>query len=345
MIQLIYFHGDLSSTRAAEQALRHRYGVVTTNWRFDALGTGIGKEFLIKVYDDYGGLNIDRNTHFGVKPEILYISPDSERELDNLLRVVSIFNLTLRVSCTVYCSVRYQTILAEFANESIRFIYYGDSKWERFHDWRYHVVITHGSGAVHFLKQDIPVLLLGHYGYSGLITPGNFTFLKRDGFSGKAGGANDEKISAAMVIDEILSLKDRTGLDNILSENTKLAQALPNIPLSGIQTVWDRINQVEAIRNDETRRWGLYPKVSSNMELVEESEDLFIKRRGINDTLMTMKKSWIDWLLKMDGGCSCRFLYTSRQMQEAAFWNLMNLLSEKKIISFYHVPSPGEVHT
>src|ERR1700722_6401053 len=176
------------------------YAVLTLNWLFDALQSGLPPELVEKLYDDHNGLLVEAPIQPGESGDfrVLYVSVDDTEEPVHLRRVIAAMNLITQMSLSIYCSKKLHRVVKDFANEHIQFV--DKKEGHRVPTPLYaDLVITFGPGALHFIRQEIPVMIVGPYGYGGVVTAGFLPYPPRNGFMGRPGGTYGEMIPAAIV--------------------------------------------------------------------------------------------------------------------------------------------------
>lgn len=303
------------------------------NWVENPEKSGIPVELMVKVYNDHKGLKVEKNSESRNRLRVTYVQEqENDTELQNLLRIVSLFNQLNSIEPFIFCNQEYAEILNSFSNEHICFI---SQFAEGIPDTiSTDVVITYGSGVLHFLKSQIPVVIIGPYGLGGWVTSVNFPYLLKSGFRGRAGSTSEEYIPPEIFAHELLSVKDCKDIDDVLVGNKGLADALPYPPLSDIDKIRAGHSAQMKKLNDQQARWKLKPRMASNIMFESIDEAIIIKRRHIYDTLCTIDKEDLPFFRAINGETTCRQLYKDAEMNEEDFWEMMHSLHEKKIILF-----------
>ena len=250
-----------------------------------------------------------------------------------MLKLISVFNQLSSLNFNIYCQENYIGFLENYTNEHIHFIKSGIQSEDGFF-LEADIIITYGSGVIHFLKQKIPVLIIGPYGLGDWVTPENFFYLLKTGFMGRAGGILDEFIPVEIVAHEMLTIKDFKDLPSICKANKKLADKLPYKPLSSSPEIIAEYTALQKRMNDPQARWKLQPALASNVLFENNGETIIIKRRYIHDTLCSVSNEDMPFFQAINGTVNCKELNKISQMDEDDFWEMMYALNEKRIIIF-----------
>ncbi len=141
--------------------------VLSLNWTLDAAASGIPPELVEKMYDDYQGLTLSKATT-NQALRFLYIYPEDPNPPLQLLRAISLMNEFPEAEFTIYAHEPVITKLRTYTNQRIKFMCRTDGKSRQvtIAD-TYHAVITLRPGAIHFMKQGMPVIIIGPRGFGG----------------------------------------------------------------------------------------------------------------------------------------------------------------------------------
>lgn len=323
----VYFHKDLSRNTAIINP-RDLYGVLTVNWLFDAAQSGIPPELVDRLYEDHQGMLITSQS--GSTPlKVLYVSVEDTDEAMHLLRVISIMNAITQVSFSVYCSKQRHMEVRDVANDHISFIL--RNKPLRL---SYDLVITFGPGILHFIRQEIPVMVAGCHGYGGIVRPENFPFLLKEGFLGRYGGAFLEKIPFEAVQRELLTIKKYGYPATDLCRLKEIAAPLDCTPVSRADMLIQKAGELRRRLYHRKERWQLKPKLASNVSVVSKNGLSYMRRTNINDTIAVADPEKFQFLNRLKGDENCASLHIRFRMEESEFWDYLHTLWDKKIIVF-----------
>jgi hypothetical protein len=185
-------------------------------------------------------------------------------------------------------------------------------------------------GALYFIRQGIPVVIAGPHGLGGFVTPDNFAYLDREGFLGRPGGGSWEPIPPAVFMDEVISVKYFSGLEEILEKNRVLAEQLPYIPSSALPGLKADLHAHLAKLGSEIEKWELVPSLASNLLFVRRNDKVHIARRQLNDTIASLDDP--TFFTFIDGLNNFKQVYALSGMEESDFWELINTMIGQKII-------------
>lgn len=332
---IIYIHKDLSRNYALLN-LRNLYGVLTVNWLFDAGLSGIPPEMVEKIYDDHAGLSLSQS---GEHPlNILYVSVEDTEEAAQLVRIISIMNSITQIPFSIYCSALRHSQVKNYANQHITFIIRSDVSPRSARKTppllNYNMVMTYGSGTLHFIRQGIPVMITGAYGFGGTIIPENFPYLLKNGFMGRCGGTYLEIIPSEIVQETLMHIRKNGHSETDLQQIRAMANDLPYKPLSAAGISVQKAQDLYRKLNNTKTRWQLKPKLSSNIEIHHKDGLTYIKRAYINDTLAVADPIHFQFLNTLTGHEDCASLQANTQLSKTDFWDYMYMLWSKKIIIF-----------
>lgn len=329
----VYVHREFSKNCALISP-KDLYAVLTLNWLFDAVRSGLPPELVEKIYDDHHGLQIEAAA--GADDfRVLYVSVDDAEEPADLLRIIAAMNPLTQMSVSVYCSQRSYTRVKDYANQHIRFVCKKEGRGLRkpvvLHA---DLVITFGPGALHFIRQGIPVMIIGPHGFGGMVSPEFLPYLLRDGFMGRPGGAYGELIPAVVVQEELMHVKIGRPSPSSLQQLKELASELPFCPLSACDGLVSRTRQLQQRLYDKEARGRLIPKIASNVEMVQKDELTYVRRIYINDTLAVVNAKKLPFFHKIDAATDGAALYAQSSLSKDDFWKYIYTFWEKKIIVF-----------
>jgi hypothetical protein len=331
----IYIHDDISRPYVPLQT-KWLYKVLTLNWHLKGAESGIAPELVEKIYNDYEGLSIKFSPCIDEKKlKLLYLSVSGSDEEHDLIRILSALNSLTEIDSSIACPGKWHEKLRPYANDNIRFIP-SDRGLKRYSaiGHEYNLVITFGPGALHFIRQGIPVLVAGTCGYGGIVNPDNFSYHLREGFMGRPGGKQGEPIPAGILQEDLSSLKLTPEMEGRLVNTKDLALPLDYKPLSKINESVAEAKLLKSRLFDEKVRWSLKPRLASNMTIIKKDELLYIKRSFINDILAVVNKQTFPLLDKMAGTLDFSALQRISNMEARTFWKYMYMLWQKKIIVF-----------
>lgn len=331
----IYIHKDISSPYFFIET-KSLYKVLTLNWQINGTESGIPSELVEKIYDDHSGLAIEYAPQNETKKlDLAYVSAPGTDELQDLVRIIGALNEMTETNISIFCAATWHRRLRHYANEHIQFVatdLNSGRKLKKKHVFQ--LVITFGSGALHFIRQGFPVIVAGAFGYGGLMTPDNFPYLLREGFMGRPGGFSGEPIPAALLLQDLHWLKSQPGLDGIVAETKELANRLPYKPLSKAGDWKDGAIRLKSDLHHKEARWRLKPRLASNLTIFHEKDLSYVKRKDINDILAIINRQKFPILDMISGTLDCRTLQQSCQLSASVFWQHMEMLRQKNIILF-----------
>jgi hypothetical protein len=312
------------------------YAVLTLNWMFDAGQSGLPAELVEKIYDDHNGLQVLADQGSGSDDfRIVYVSVGDPEDPVHLLRFISVMNRVTQVAISIYCSRDLYLKVKDYINENIQFVFKKEGRGlRRPVELHYDLVITFGPGALHFIRQGIPVMIIGPYGFGGMVLPENLPYLVRDGFMGRPGGSYGEMIPSGIVQDELLHLKINRPLPAFLQQLRECVSELPFKPLSASGELIERARRLKQQLHDRDARWQLKPRIASNVEIVKKDELSYMKRLYIHDTLAVVNSKKLPFLPYIDAQENCSTLYAKSALSKTDFWKYIYMLWEKKIIVF-----------
>jgi hypothetical protein len=282
----------------------------------------------IFTYEDYDNKLTFVLLPFSEKLKITYFLP-VRGSLECLLQAVSAFNL-MNAEIEIYCHEHLIGKVREYSNEHLSFRHLESGVTEI----PANVIVTYALGALYFIKQRMPVMIIGPNGLGGWVTPENFPYLQRDGFMGRPGGELWERIPSFVVMEELLSIKNCTNLDDILRKNSELADRLPYVPRSKTGDVLEELSYRQSLIYSEKDKWLLKPTIATNIRFVQDSGTVYVRREYINDTIASFEASDFGFFKSINGKHDFQQLYQTSNMEQDDFWELVYALIEKKIISF-----------
>lgn len=147
----------------------------------------------------------------GLVSKIWYIPDDMENDPDNCisLSVVKGFNCLLQHRFFVVAPEAVITALRPIANDNICFITHTPNASSHFSGCD--LLVTSGAMAAKALLSDIPVIVAGKCGFGGLVTANNLPAFVASAFNGRPGGYTGERISPALLLQEISYVADIAG--------------------------------------------------------------------------------------------------------------------------------------
>ncbi len=312
----------------------HSTKILSCNWFVNPEKFGIPLDIVIKIYNDHNQLKIKKDLHLDSSLKVVYIEDDeNDNELQNSLNIISIFNQINSVDLFIYCNEKNIEIFRGYSNDDIQYIQ-KSADTNKKTPLEADVIITYGPGVLHFIKQLIPVIIIGPYGLGGWVTPDNFPYLLKSGFVGRAGGTFGEYIPAEIIAHELLTIKENKNLSSILNANKAYADSLHYKPISAANAIIAEATELQEKINHSQKRWKLYPIVASNILFEECNGTVAIKRKHIHDTLCTVSKEDVAFFNSIDGKTDCKTLFKVSEMEEDDFWETIYSLNERKIILF-----------
>lgn len=300
------------------------YGVITNNWLYDFRLTGVPEELVIKAYKDYNNLSIPISVI--PKKKILYIS-GNENDFNGYMKIISIFNALPEINLFLFCTEIFARNLIQYINNNICII----TDVEKLEA---NIIITYGTGAIHFIKQKLPVFIFGPYGYGGMVNKENLEYLIENGFMGRPGGNYQEIIPPTIVKEDLLFLDKIHNLDENLEELKEMVETFKFRPFSDAARIIKEKETLFFCLFNVEERLNLKPRIASNVKFVKQKKQIYVERKFINKRVLTFEKNESQTLKKMDGKKECRELLSILQWKEDQFWAFLYLLWEKKVIIF-----------
>lgn len=328
----IYRHTDPVRSFQLNEVM-HCNLVLSSNWLVNAEQFGIPSEIVHRYYNDREALQVNYEPVCEQAFKALYISVEEHvDELQYLLQVISLFNEVPSVALTVYCSQEHYVLVKDLSNEHIVFAV--RSVAHELVTLSTNVIITYGPRVLHFLKQGVPVIVIGPYGFGGWVTAETLPYLFRNGFLGRPGGATGEPVPARLLVQQLLQLKKCDNTPQMSMITQQLAEHIPCQPLSKMDKVIDDATGLQQQLEDESLRWRLIPAIASNIVFTEIKEQVFLKRKVINDTVCVIAKDDKPFFDRIDGKTDCITLYELSAMSEVDFWETIHALKNRKILLF-----------
>jgi hypothetical protein len=311
------------------------FSVATCDWLSDLTKVGIPGQLVHRVYEDHGQIRMPAlRQNKGQKLKIVCLMPPGVNKVRQLLLLISLFNPVVGVELSICCTIEESVLLRPFANDHLLFLLQEGNYYPEAASDGYTIVITYGPGALHFMRHEIPVVIIGPYGFGGLVTEGNFTYLLKNGFCGRPGGCFREMIPSGVVQEELDVIRRMEGLESNTSNVRKLAEGLSCKPLSAIGELVEQSRLLyESLYNDKAR-WELRPLLATNIQIVNKQPQTLLRRAEINDTVAIVNEEDLVFFQQMNGGNNCRDLLEYSKIPEMGFWKLIYALWDKKIIVF-----------
>ena len=328
----IYRHTDPVRSFQLNEVM-HCDLVLSANWLANAEQFGLPPEIVHRYYNDREPLQVTYDSVYEQEIKALYISvEDHVDELQYLLQVISLFNDIPSVALTVYCSQKLYSIVKDLSNEHIVFAV--RSVANGMVTLSTNVIITYGPRVLHFLKQGVPVIVIGPYGFGGWVTAENLPYMFRNGFLGRPGGTAGEPVPGKLLVQQLLQLKKCEDAPQKLAHTQQLADQHPCPPLSKMDKLIEDATGLQQQLEDEHLRWRLIPRLASNIVFTAIKEQVYLKRKMINDTVCVIAKADKPFFDRIDSETDCTNLYKLSEMSEADFWETIHALKNRKILLF-----------
>ena len=280
--------------------------VIVLNSMFNPKKYGIAPERLVKSYPDYEGTEFILFKTEDNRLKALVFLPEEDLEIKYAFQVISIFNQLSNNNFSFFVNKELDIFFNQYCNSHITVIPLEESVSRTITT---NLVITYSTRVIHFLRNKIPVFVLGPYGLGGLVTPANLPFLFKTDFMGRPGGSHNEYVPIEIVAHELGLFKDMKGMDALLDENKNIADAFPVNPLSKeivIQT--ESQKKLEEVYSDSKKKNSLKVNLCSNMNIIYNGQNAIIQRRYLNDTLCVLDKEDTTFFKALDGKNTCRDL-------------------------------------
>lgn len=292
---------------------------------------GVAPEAIVKSYDDFANCNFSVITDKNAALNICCFLPEVESNLEFIFQILSLLNKLPESSISLYLHKSLYESIAQYCNNHICVYAYDQDKALSIST---SIVITYGASVIHFLRNNIPVLVLGPYGLGGFVTSGNLPFLYQFGFMGRPGSNSSEVVPIEMLAHELCLFKEAVNLDEVLSRNKSIAEAYSINSLSE-----EKLRQKESCEklhsfyNDFVKRNSLKPILCSNLRLLYNNDQVFIERTYVNDTLCTLDRADAPFFHDLNGQNTCLDLQKKHGLNEEDFWDMMPSLLHKQIIT------------
>ncbi len=263
---------------------------------------------------------------------LVYYSPFESDTKEHVLKIVKLFNQLSSIELIIYTSQNIYEYVNEFSNSNISFCCYTNPNKLTI---KSNKIITHGYSARSFIKQKMPIIIIGPYGLGGWVTPSNINYLLKDNFKGRPSGDYNEFISLEIIVDEFLEIKEEENLNDILSKNALLVtNYINNFSTTDIDNFVRKQNKLYSDFMDTNKRGFLAPKLASNLEIIKEKEATIIRRKEINDVLFSLPESDLGFLEDLKNNYTCQKLKEKYEMTDNEFWEIIIPLWERKAIVF-----------
>ena len=288
----------------------------------------LNEEQIIVIYPEYDNIKVNYK-HYSPREtlSILAVGGTGDDEYLNFLRLASLLN---KIKGDIILTGTGPTInkMKDCVNAHIRLK--DIRKWESSPSLDVHMVIGYGPGLLFFMKQYIPVMIVGPLGLGGLVTTTNFHALEKNGFNGRPGGRLWEEIPQSLYAEEFSELK--SWLPETFHKISELASASSFITASCAE---EYLKNLSAHRNkiyDENERWNLIPKVCSNIMFGRSGNGFYASRKLLNDTLAMFEDVTFFSYLKQRRS----FLEILKLLEEdpVDYWNFVYSIIKQNIITY-----------
>jgi hypothetical protein len=283
---------------------------------------------LIICYQDYNNRLHAKQRSAIDAGEIAYILPQGN-EHSSLLQAVCLFN-NLNSIVHIYCSQQLIDSMQAYSNEHLKYHNINDENVVI----EGNIIVTYGLGALHFIKQHIPVVIMGPMGLGGWIEPENFTFLSDNGFMGRPGGTLWEPAPLPVFLEELYAVQNAKHLHRLLHATSELAHTLPYRPFSELEAIKKALKEKAEQLYDPAKKWDLCPALASNMYFVTENNTVYLRRKRMNDTVLSVSATDFVFLKQIDGTKNMHALHELSGMNESDFWEVIIDLVQLKAIVY-----------
>jgi hypothetical protein len=317
------------STIATSQSVYEKY--IVLDFLFESSTCGIANEKIIRCYNDYPNCTFSLKSDFDKQFDICCFLPELDGNFQYLFRVISILNKLPKSNISLYVDAPVQKYIATYCNSHICVLPFENNKNLNI---TANVILSYGSTVIHFLRNKIPIIVLGPRGVGGLVTPTNFYFLFQTGFMGRPGNKGSEELPVEIVAHELELFKSNRSLENIVDKNKELADSIPLTPLSIEIQDQKNLNEIHyRFFADLTKRNVLKPKICSNVSFIYDNDCVFVMRDNIGDTLCTVDQTDASFFIDLNGENTCACLQRLYNLSETEFWEIMHGLINKQIIT------------
>jgi len=306
--------------------------IFTCNWSLEPQNYGVPGELVTKIYNNHNDLS---SSFTGIDVNNITVAylpvQETDEMLINTLNIISLFNCIRFARLTIYCEEHQYKILSNYASDQISFNLYSVNQ-PALPNIDASIIITFGSGAIHFLKQKIPVIIVGPYGIGGWVNSVNLPYFLKSGFSGRPGGALREISPLQILIDEIQCIVNCKDVDAEILEVYEKVQKLDILSLSQIEEFVLPFKQLFKQFYDPRIREMLRPNLSSNITFEQKDNRIYVRRKIINDIICSVD---------VNDAVLFTSIYEKRTFAEVRelirsdednFWDTIYSLYEKRIV-------------
>jgi hypothetical protein len=303
---------------------------ITTNWCINPNSLGIAKELVYNAYENYGDISIRKPRHAKTKWRVAYISNKGlNEEYYFVAKIISLFNKLSSINKVIYCSVEIISDLKKIANEGIQFI-----ALEEKLSIETDIVLCFGSGAVHILKQALPVIIVGTHGLGGWVEEDNLDYFIRTGFKGRPGGSFDEEIPLALLAEEIVNIQYAKALNQCCK---KLAKKIDkyNFPTVSELIQKQLATSISQIKSDVLKRWDLKMRLASNLTIKKRSRLIMLVRTYIDDVVASFSAEEEPFFTYLIEKRTAKEAFGKAAISMKDFWGMIDILWTKRIVILY----------
>lgn len=157
------------------------------------------------------------------------------------------------------------------------------------------VIIGEGQSAIRGIMMEKPVLVLGIFGYGGLVDNNNIDLLFNDGFSGRQGGAKDEHLPFELIEYDLKEAKKKTKV-----ELKKLKERLKNLITDEYNILTEDIEYHTSVKEQNIRDMKLLKNSLYSLVSTSSINVFYLKNNITNQLICKLNKDESDFIEYLD---------------------------------------------
>ncbi|MEM8937937.1 MAG: hypothetical protein AAGC64_01165 [Bacteroidota bacterium] len=304
------------------------HGIISDMGDKNIYKSGYPHELIRPVDMSFDSPNLSYNSE---GPMIYFASNGYDTEI-NVLEIIKLFNCIPSKDIIIYLDGKIFERINDFANDNIKFEVYKEPDDLNI---SVSVVLTHGYSTRAFIRQKIPIIVLGPYGLGGWVTPDNIGFLFKRNFKGRPGGNHGETIPLEVLVDELVEIKDCKDINTILQENERiLTKYISQFHYYSMEKVIEKFSTIFLKIMSPNERELLKPYLASNVKILENQEYTYAQRDITEDVLFSLPKDENEFVKDLNAQMTCSQLQRKYEMQPNEFWETIMFLWDRKAIIF-----------
>jgi hypothetical protein len=266
-------------------------------------------------------------------------------EGDSELRVVksliySFNTLPQKFDLKIMCSMKQRSLLSSYSNFNTRFMNLMSNTEDHIIDAD--IILGSEWLALIGISKLKPTIIVGKFGYGGMVTPENiYEFIKND-FIGRPGGSEYEKIPISLLTQEIINVYYSRNLMATLDKNYKAIMKKFSLRKKEDSLINDfrKIISLDKFVNNINKFMKLRPKLASNIVIYKTNSDKWIVAKIlISKILATIGKKEYRIIKDLNGKKNLETIYKSNcsSLSREEFATFLKELWNEKIIFFNEV--------